>query len=83
MRNEMSASAVLLKLGCLEVDAVSPDLNTGTKEENKKYKAKQSKMCQIHTAYSPAYLSIYTPQVNVTGSAHFHQCCHSQRSVQC
>jgi hypothetical protein len=35
MRNEMSASAVLLKLGSLEVDAVSPDLNTGTKEENK------------------------------------------------
>jgi hypothetical protein len=34
MRSEMSASAVLLKLGCLEVDAVSPDLNIGTKEED-------------------------------------------------
>jgi hypothetical protein len=55
----MSASAVLPKLGCLEADAVSPDLNIGTKEENK---MKQLKMCQIHTAYSPPYLTTCTPQ---------------------
>jgi hypothetical protein len=35
MRSEMSASAVLLRLGYLEVGVVFPDLNIGTEKEKK------------------------------------------------